>query len=444
MGRKPSASIRDVALRVLREVERADRNLSAALDEVLSATLGLTEGQRRLVTELTYGVLRHRRTLDSALNQASRRPVSKAHPLVLRAMRLAAYQILYLRDARVEVAVDHAVATARRVGGPKTAAYANAVLRRLAANPRLPTEGASLAEAQSLPDWLADLLVSELGPEEAAALAAALNERPPTTLRVNPRVTTRQALAEKLAAEGLQVAPTPFSPWGLKVKGLADPRRRIEYHHGMYEVQDEASQVAAWALGATGARRILDACSGTGGKTLHLAQLHEQATIWALDVHGTRVRQAKDRAARLDVRFQPVLADLRLPPFRPETFDAILLDAPCSGLGALRRHPEAKWRWSPEKIQSVCALQAELLDAAADLLVPGGAILYVVCTFTEAEGPAQARSFLERHPDMKPSPVESELLRPLVDREGWIRTWPHRHDMDAFFMARFEKIGGQR
>ncbi|MFH2010094.1 MAG: 16S rRNA (cytosine(967)-C(5))-methyltransferase RsmB [bacterium] len=451
MSAPPTA--RNAALQVLEQVERGDAYASTALDRVLSAST-LSPADRGLATELTYGVLRHQTRLDRAVAAHADRGLKRAHPMARRALRLAAYQLLMLDRIPASAAIDEAVEAVRLGADQRTAGFVNAVLRKLSdrGEPPFPaprdSPRAYLRDAASLPPWIAKQLLARFGPEDAIALGQALIERPPLTVRANRLQIDRDALAQELrdTHPGADCRPTPFAPDGLHLTGVPDPVRTAAHRRGALEVQDEASQLVAELLAPRPGQRILDACAGRGGKTLHLASLtNNQATLVAADSSATKLDELRNRLAHAGAP-PPVLitADLSQPcealTSQPP-FDAVLLDAPCTGLGVLRRHPEAKWRLRPEQLPQLAALQSQLLDNVARLVRPGGVLVYAVCTLTIAEGPDQLAAFLARHDHFAPEPPPSSDVNWtfLLETPTTIQTLPHKHNTDAFFLSRLRR-----
>jgi 16S rRNA (cytosine967-C5)-methyltransferase len=326
--------------------------------------------------------------------------------------------------------------------------FANALLRRLAASGEPPLEAAldPLARLEietSTPRWLVRHVVSQLGADEAARALAAWNEPAPTWLRANTLRTTRDALARALADECPRVAlhPSPLAPDALAARGGGDLFSTATYARGDFLAQDLGAQLAVRMLEPRPGEVLLDACAGVGGKATYLAALAgNRATIDAADRSARKLELCADHAHRLGVTgLRTIEADLTdaNAPLRP-AYDRVLLDAPCSGLGVLRRHPEAKWRTAPEDVTALAALQARLLAALAPRVKPGGALVYAVCTFTEPEGPQQVRAFLVEHPDFWIEPWGAAPSA-LVSVEGELRTWPHRDDADAFYAVRMRR-----
>jgi 16S rRNA (cytosine967-C5)-methyltransferase len=452
-GPPPADSGRALAHRVLRRVASEDSFATLALGAALASS-GLDLRERRLATELVYGVLRHQPRLDRALTAMTPRGLGKLNLAVLTILRVAAYELLFLDRIPAHAAVSSAVGAVRRLGGQRLAGFANGVLRRLAreGEPALPPATdlrAHVEVACSLPRWIVDRLAAEVGEASLAEAAAALNEPAPLTLRVQRLRIDRDALLARLRAEHPEatLAASPWAPQAILAHGLGDPERSSAFAEGLFTVQDVGAQLVGHLVAPAPGWRILDACAGLGGKSTHLAELaDDRAIIDAADLSRAKLRLGADTAARLgltSVRTAPPI-DLLLDPASDasraaglaDAYDAVLLDAPCTGLGVLRRHPEAKLRLGEADIGRMSALQAQLLDAVASRVRPGGILVYSVCTFTHAEGPGQIEQFLARHPAFALEPTADG---PAAALGASFHVWPHRHGADAFFLARLRR-----
>jgi 16S rRNA (cytosine967-C5)-methyltransferase len=367
---------------------------------------------------------------------------------VLDILRTAAYQIFLLDRVPSHAAVDAAVEAARRIRGPEVGGFVNAVLRHLRAqdwDAVLPAAGAErLAVACSLPDALAARLEARLGPAEAGALGAALLERAALTIRANVRKTSVLALSERLRAEGATVAPGRWAAQALRVGELHTPFTSPSYLEGWWTAQDEAAQLVSELVDPQRGEVVLDACAGVGGKATHLAALiGDEGQVIAADVSARKLQLLEEHCRRLGVacvaRQVDVTAAGALEGLRA---DRAMVDAPCSGWGVLRRHPELKWRADEPALAQLVALQRELLRSVLAALRPGGVLVYSVCTFTEEEGPAQARWLRRTFPELEPWPAERGPLAQLWEEassDDGLTLWPHRHGTDGFFVARFRK-----
>lgn len=442
------ASARDVALRVLERVARANAFASRELDaEIERARLPPLE--RALASEIVYGVLRQRARLDRALERFAPRGLARIDEAVRAALRAGAYQLLVLERVPSFAAVDETVGWVKRRRGAKMAGLANALLRKLATDGEMPPTAFEvdplehLAQAESLPPWLARRVVTRLGADQALAFARAQNARAPVCLRANTRRTTAGALAERLTrdVEGVESHRGALTPEALHATGLGAPHHLAAYKEGLFAIQDEAAQLVAHLVAPSPGARVLDACAGVGTKSTHLAALmDDRGRVDAIDTNGAKLERCGEAARRLGLAIvNPARAELASWP--GDGYDAVLLDAPCSGLGILRLHPEAKWRFDEAQIARLTAAQARLLEAAACRVRPGGALVYSVCTFTDEETDAVVAAFLRGHDDFAITrPLAGPVGRGAVaEPDGSVRTWTHRHFVDTFYAARLQR-----
>jgi len=449
---------RDVARAVLERVELSGAYAAPALSAALDRARDMSPEDRGLATELVYGVLRRRARLDRALAPLASRGLDALDPRVRIALRLAAYQILFLHRIPAHAAVDDAVEACKAIGGRGVAGFANALLRRLGreGEPPLPDAGADparyLVEADGLPPWLASLLLADLPAADALAFAASIAEPAPLTLRANTPRIARLALIARLAAErpAAVLAPSPIAPDAIEARGLEAPATTRAWHEGLFAIQDAGAQVVVALCGAAPGERILDACAGRGGKTAQLLSLSEgRAQVDAADVARAKLDEAATALRRLGLEGGAsfVVADLTRPlPDPTPRYHRILLDAPCSGLGVLRRHPEALLRRRPEDLAALGAQQVQMLRAVAPALLPGGLLVYAVCTFDHAECEDVVTAFLSSAPDFAVEPAATAgggvPWDRLTDAGGAIRairTWPQRDGADGFFAVRLRK-----
>jgi 16S rRNA (cytosine967-C5)-methyltransferase len=421
-----AGSAREVGHRVLARVAGGE-TLAEALASPAAERLDGRE--RAFLHELVLGTLRRRGWLDHVLARLATRALDDVTPGVLDALRLGVYQLLFTR-VPAHAAVSESVSLAR-AAEPRSAGFANAVLRRLQREGPPPEPDAAadplawLATAGSLPGWLAERWLKRLGPGAAIARARALVAVPPTHVRLNPRVHDAET---RVRSAGVELRPTAV-PGALE----ADGRVQDLAERGLLYVQDAASQLVARLAATDGL--VLDACAAPGGKSLLLADAGgPRARVVAADVSKRRLATL----ARLASRWRagsvlPVAADALRPPFAPASFDAILLDAPCSGLGTLGRNPDIRWRLTPRDLLRHSERQRALLEGVAPLLRPGGRLVYAVCSPEPEETDEVVRPFLDAHPGLRPE----ELPRwagPFADA-GAVRTEPARDRADAFYAA---------
>jgi 16S rRNA (cytosine967-C5)-methyltransferase len=456
--------VRMLAWHVLDRIDRSQAFTDPLFDQAL-AKENLKALDRATLWELVLGTLRWRGRLDPYIVRALRSPQKKMNPGILSLLRLGAYQILCLDRTPDSAAVDEAVRLAReRFKDPKISGFVNAVLRSIARHkdqdpfpPFSEDPVEFISQAASHPRWMVERWVKEFGVETARAICEANNQRPPVTGRVNTLKMDRDRLLEKLAESGSPGHSTPFSPEGFTFVRSPLFAGESLFRQGFYFIQDEASQMVPHLLRPQPGERILDACAAPGGKSTHLAQLMKnRGEIIALDLQETKLERIRQNCQRLGVQIiRPCRGDATQPlPFPPEIiFDRILVDAPCSGLGILHRHPETKWRRKPEDILRLQKLQTLLLDNVSSRLKPGGCLVYSTCTMTPEENDSVAEFFLQKHPDFQREDLAVMLpdaWRPLIDGRGFFRTYPEMvakpqgERLDGFFAALFHKQAGMK
>jgi 16S rRNA (cytosine967-C5)-methyltransferase len=404
-----------------------------ALERVLRRERRLWASERRAASEAVYGLVRWRGQLEWLHGpEGPRAPV---------ALRYALWRSRFGGDEPAEAA--------RRLGvSPRQLAPLQGADARIAA---IADPVQRLAVEESLPGWIAARFVEELGLDEAGALCRAMNARAPLTVRANLLKTTREALRARLEKEGTLSSPTPHSPWGLALDGHQNAFASPAFRDGWFEIQDEGSQLLALAVAARPGKRVVDACAGAGGKSLALAmEMHNRGDLHALDSDPGRLDEARRRARRAGV------SNLRiqLVPAGPEAdadpallglagkADRVLVDAPCSGLGTLRRKPDARWRLQPGDPERFAALQRTLVARFARLLKPGGRMLYATCAVGRAENEEVAAFAAAEVPGLRPLPIAAalgdDLARALGATGHELRLLPHRHGTDGFYAALFE------
>lgn len=446
---------RDLARQVLARVEEDGAYASRALAAALDRAADLSPSERGLATELVYGVLRRRARLDRALDAVADRGLASLDPAMRIILRVGAYQLLFLDRVPAYAAVHDTVETTKRTHGPRLVGLCNALLRRVSerGEPPLPDPARDplghLVEACGFPEWLARLAIRDVGVDIAVALGTEMGAPAPLGMRANRLAgVSRGALASLIAVERPDAVLTPsvVAPDGLLARAIDAPARTRAFADGAFAIQDVGAQLVAELCGAAPGDRVLDACAGLGGKTAQLAALgNNQAHIEALDLSPAKLDQAREQARRLGVRgVATVVADLTKDlPSSAGPYDRVLLDAPCAGLGVLRRHPEALLRRTEADLPLLAATQRRMLDVVAERVTPGGILVYAVCTFDRVEGEDVVRAFLARHPQFSlEAPVEVPNGVPwnrVVDSAGFLRTWPQREDADAFFAARLRR-----
>lgn len=443
------SSPRLAAFQILQQLANGDLHADDLLNQELSRNR-LQGPDRGLLAELVMGVLRRQATLDHSLRQLVQQPLDQLEQPVLLLLRLGLYQLQFLDRVPAHAAVHESVELTKATV-PRAKGLINGVLRSFlrrqhelslpdpALNP-----AAWLVAAHSLPDWLARQWLEQLPLEEATALALASLALPLLTLRTNTLRITRPRLLELFAEAGICAEPCRFAPEAFQLKGHLQIPALPGFAEGLWTVQDQASQLVSHLLDPQPGERLLDICAAPGGKATHLAQLMgDRGTIVATDLNRRRIKRINEVTTRLGLQIiQPRTADALAPDYLAgEQFDRILLDAPCSGLGVIRRHPEAKWRLTPAELERCAARQRQLLAVAAGLLRPGGILVYATCSTAVIEDEAVINDFLSRHPDFVVDTTATlfQLHPELATPSGTLRLWPHRHGCDGFFAVRLAR-----
>jgi 16S rRNA (cytosine967-C5)-methyltransferase len=399
--------------------------------------------------ELVQGVKRWEIRLDYLLSHLASLPLKKMHPLVLQILRLAAYQLLWLDRVPARAVLSEAGKLAKSRGlAPAQVGFINAVLRRLAAGdlPPLPDAAGDPALALSVthahPEWLARRWLARYGYDEAAGRLAANNRIPRLTIRVNTCKTDPERLIKRLAGEGAVADPCSFSPVGLRLTALeAAPGDLPSYREGLWLFQDEGAQLVTFLSAATPGQKIGEMGCGRGGKTTHLAEMmHNQGLLLALDYHRGRLGAARLNLQRWGATLPQLLqADAaRSLPIKNRSLDMVVVDAPCSGLGILRRHPEIKTRLKEADLATFPPRQLAILEQAGRLLRPGGRLLYVTCTTEPEENEEVIAAFLKTNPEFHLTVAPDSLppaARAFLQSSGFFRTSPTLADLDGFFAA---------
>lgn len=385
------------------------------------------------VRELVYGVLENRMWIDHILSKASKTPIRKMDPAILNILRMGIYELLFI-ETPAHAAVNEAVKLSKGYAYRGIDRFVNGVLRGvdrkratiMDIQVKDPVE--RLAIETSHPRWILELLMATYGREGAEAYARADNTPAPVTLRIR-QGQDREVLKKDLEAQGVLVVDHPLRQGSLILESgrITDSQA---FKDGRVTIQDAGSQLAADAVGAGPGERVLDLCAAPGGKAVQLAETG--AEVVANDISSKRMERVLENAKRMGVALATATQDATV--FVPEwasAFDRILVDAPCSGLGLLRRKPEIRWNRKPEDLKSLADLQAQILDKAYAYLKPGGRLVYSTCTVAPIENEDQVQAFLQRHPDM--------TLTPYSETADFLNLAPHLNNSDGFFIAQFTK-----
>ena len=396
---------------------------------------------KALITELSYGAIRQRYYLDCWIDFLGKVPAKKQPPLLRWLLHLGLYQILKMKRIPPAAAINTTVELAKIYHLKKLAPVVNGILRSALRNkekglqlPKSDNPTFELAKNESLPLWFAEELISWRGVEEAQKIGKAFNRISPIDIRVNKLRSDLEEVKKLFDSCGIQNQIIPNCPYGLEVRaGVGEPRKWPGYEEGKWSVQDRSSQLIAPSLEPLPGENILDACAAPGGKSTHIAELIDnKGKIWSVDRSSRRSKKIFANSERLGINcLQPLVADsnklLAKHPEWKSFFDRILIDAPCSGLGTLARHPDARWRMNKDNIQELVLLQSQLLNSLAPLLKNGGKLVYSTCTIHPDENFNQIKNFLQLKPEF------------LLENEKQI--WPgEANNGDGFYIAVINKL----
>lgn len=439
---QPANPARARALRLLRRL-RPEAEDGPPLAEVLDRG-DLSGADRRLLHALYLAVCRNRPWLDHCLAPLVKRPWADVEPRVQDILRIGAAQLLCMERIPAHAAVSESVALCRAAHVDRAAGFVNAVLRRLTATPPSPPDPAGesgIALTSGMPDWLVARFVARHGEAEARGWLTALNTPPAgTTVRLNPLRGDRQATLATLTEAGSPPRPAPLGRDGIILAANTRPADLPLLRDGRIYLQDGASQWVAEIVAPEPGERILDACAAPGGKASHLAALMgNDGEVVAVELDSGRAKRLRLNLQRLGATgVRVVEADAATLPEGPP-FDRILLDAPCTGLGVMRRHPEIRWRRTAEAVVETGHLQSRLLRRVAAHLRPGGTLVYATCSTEPEEGEEVIAQFLAEHDAFAPAPL-ADLPEVVAEvGPGQYRTLPHHADVDAFFVARLRR-----
>ena len=439
-------SARSVAAEVLVRVERDKAFAAAALEAEIARAVQLDPRDRALATELVYGSLRVLPWLRVQIEKHARKGKSNVDPKTFAQIAVAAYQLFFLTRVPAFAAVNEAVEGVRRAKGPRVAAFANAVLRKLA------TEAGEMAQmgngrerllidalATSTAPWLSEALARSLGEDDAKRFLEASMVPPPVCLRVED-ARERDAWIEKLraAAEGADIEAGKASPLAITLRGAGKPQALPGFREGAWSVQEEGSQVVALAVGARPGEHVLDACAGRGNKSALLARaVRPSGALDAADVHASKLDRLRDELTRVglapralhSVDWTVGSGDVT------ELYDRVLVDAPCSGIGTLRRRPELAARRAGEDLAALAAMQLAICVRAADHVKPGGRLVYAVCSVLREEAEDVVEKLCAARPELAPDVFDADAVRAIARDASSFRLLPYAEGTDGYFVA---------
>ncbi len=404
---------------------------------------GLAANEMALASALTYGVLEQRALLDFYLQSFSKMPLKKIMPQVLDAMRIAAYQLVFLQRIPVSAAINESIKLVKKQANPRAASFANGVLRSLSRSlealpePNFPDLSETLSVRYSHPKWLVDRLIKQIGGEACEAFLKENNQQPPVVLRVNTLKTSADALLSLLPNANLH----PYLPDALICESVRDYLRTEAFREGLFSVQDSASQLCVHALQPQPDETLLDLCAAPGGKSILAAQMMGcKGKVLSFDLHPHRADLIRKSAEKMGVtNLETAAADSTvLNESLRNSADAIICDVPCSGIGIIRKKPDIRYK-KQEDADGLPKIQLQILLNALDYLKPGGRVVYSTCTVLEEENQCVLREALAIRKDCE---LEEFILPGIGQVNGAITLWPQTHGTDGFFLARIKKKGG--
>lgn len=438
------SNARETALRVLVSC----RTNGAWADAALKAQLqrdGVSGADAALCSRIVYGVMQNQLLLDHYLGAFCTQRLDHLQPPLAEILRVGAYQILYLDKVPDHAAVSESVNLAKRFKRAQAAGLVNAVLRKLSQNknnlPEIPDRDdiRYLSIRYSHPRWLVKKLLPILGREELEQFLIANNSVAPLTIQVNPLKTTEEALAAELEAAGVAVKKHSWVPGCLELTGTGDLTELEPFKRGEFMVQDPAASLVALFAGVQPGQRVLDVCAAPGGKSFGAAfAMGNRGTILSCDLHENKLVRIRESAERLGITcIETAAADGSR--FRPEwenAFDTVLVDAPCSGLGIIRKKPDVRYK-KADDLFAMPVIQSSILENAARYVAPGGTLIYSTCTVLPEENEQLSDAFLAEHPEFVRQAVL--LPQPVGETDGQLTLWPQRHNTDGFYICRMKR-----
>lgn len=447
MGTTKSITAREIALKVINDINVNGAYANIALSREISRH-SLSDQDRRFVTELVYGTIKAGETLDWLLGHYVSRPLNKIAPVVCNILRMGIYQIFFLSKVPVSAACNQAVELVKKYGHTGTVKFVNAVLRNAARSPDkaiYPDKEIQPAKYLSLkyfhPEWLTERWVARLGIQAAEELCRVNNFTPPLSLRTNTLKTNRNELLDILAAEGVVCEASKWTPEGILCHEYPALATLKSLQSGLFQIQDESSMLVAHVLQPRPGDFILDACGAPGGKSTHIAALMEnKGRVISTDLYDHKLALTRENATRLGIEIIETHAvdATKLGGMYPAQADRVLVDAPCSGLGVLRRKPDSRWRKNEIMLMDLPKLQSAILHSAANCVKPGGILVYSTCTTEPEENEEVVKAFLAERTEFLLQPAGEYLPNKLPVE--MLQLWPHIDNVDGFFIVRMLRV----
>jgi 16S rRNA (cytosine967-C5)-methyltransferase len=443
---------REIALKILYDINQKGAYSNIAVNKYLESS-ELQKIDKAFITELVYGTLRWRLTIDWIIGQFSTLRRNKISDWVLNILRMGIYQLVYMEKVPQSAACNESVKLSKKYGHKASSGYVNAVLRNVARNRDkivYPDKNKEyihfLSIKYSHPQWMVDKWVKAFGGEFTEKLLAGNNEAADFTVRVNTLKISRSKLIEELKREGIEAVEGKYTEEALVIKNPSSVSRLESFKKGYFQVQDESSMLAVKVLDPQPGEFIMDVCSAPGGKASHIAQLMEnRGTVLARDIYEHKISLIESNIYRMGLNivkteiFDATVIDCNY----VMKADRVLVDAPCTGLGIIRRKPEIKWSRNMEDIKEITKLQAKILRVSSSYVKPGGVLVYSTCTINPEENEEIIREFIGSNTEFKTQDISCMLPENMIKPEssrGCIQMFPNIHGTDGFFIARMRRM----
>jgi 16S rRNA (cytosine967-C5)-methyltransferase len=443
---------REIALKTLYDIDVNKAYSNISIKKNLNNS-SLKSIDKAFITHLVYGVIKNRTRLDWIISNFSKTPIKRMSPWVLNILRLGVYQIVFLDKVPQSAAVNESVKLGKKYGHKKITGFINAILRnttRASKEELQPTKKEKidfLTIYYSHPRWMVEMWIKEFGLDFTISLLKKNNEIPPFTIRTNTLKINRKELMELLQEEGMIVKEGHWCPEAIIIDNISSSIERNKcFRRGLFQVQDQSSMLVAHILNPLKEQLVIDICAAPGGKTTHIAEVMDNTgKVIARDVHEHKLLLMRDNIKRLDI------SNIQLELFNALDLDenligkadAVLLDAPCSGLGIIRRKPDLKWNKTPDDIKTITSLQIQMLENAACYVKKGGNLIYSTCTINPEENFNLVKKFLDKNPSFRLVPIKEfsdKLLTHNEIKQGYLQVFPHIDDIDGFFISKMQRI----
>ncbi|HWR05249.1 16S rRNA (cytosine(967)-C(5))-methyltransferase RsmB [Sporomusa sp.] len=442
---------REIALKILNDIETNGAYANIALTREINRQLSLgqlSDQDRRFITELVYGTVKAGATLDWMLSNYLSRPLTKVAPIIRNILRLGIYQLFFLEKVPASAACNQAVELTKKYGHAGTVKFVNGVLRNAARSPEkivYPDQDKQPIKYLALkyfhPEWLIARWVKRLGATACEELCQINNNNPPLSIRTNTVKTNRTELLQRLKNEGVKCQASDWTPEGIVCYEHPGLSTLASLQEGLFQVQDESSMLVAHILDPQPGEFIIDACGAPGGKTTHIATLmNNTGKVLSTDIYEHKLTLTRENASRLGLTNidTKALDAVNLDSLYSLKADRVLVDAPCSGLGVIRRKPDSRWRKTEEILRDLPKLQAAILTSAAQCVKPGGVLVYSTCTTEPEENQNIVDAFLQEQP-MFVLETAGQYLPGQKRPDAMLQFWPHTDGVDGFFIARMTR-----